>query len=94
MLALIDVPPRMRICAPAPGSPLFSVTFTPATRALEELALALVMTPTFASVGVDRGDRAGDRLAALRAVARHDDGAEVRGHGGEGDLDRASLPRR
>ena len=23
LLALIDVPPRMRTCAPAPGSPLF-----------------------------------------------------------------------
>jgi hypothetical protein len=32
LLALIDVPPRMRTCAPAPGSPLFGVIITPATR--------------------------------------------------------------
>jgi hypothetical protein len=29
---LIDVPPRIRICTPAPGSPLFCVICTPATR--------------------------------------------------------------
>src|SRR5947209_18871105 len=32
LLALIDVPPRMRICAPAPGSPLFWVIWTPVAR--------------------------------------------------------------
>ena len=32
LLALIDVPPRMRICAQAPGSPLFCVIWTPVAR--------------------------------------------------------------
>src|SRR5437773_11545892 len=30
--ALSDVQPRMRTCAPAPGSPLFVITSTPAAR--------------------------------------------------------------
>jgi hypothetical protein len=48
LLALSEVPPRTRICAPAPGSPLFSVTFTPATRPWIS-PFALGTTPTFAS---------------------------------------------
>src|SRR5216117_2131567 len=32
LLALIDVPPRISICAPAPGSPLFCVIWTPVAR--------------------------------------------------------------
>ena len=48
LLALIDVPPRMRICAPAPGSPLFWIMVTPATRPWI-IWLGLVTTPTLAS---------------------------------------------
>jgi hypothetical protein len=32
LLALIDVPPRTRICTPPPGSPLFVTICTPLTR--------------------------------------------------------------
>jgi hypothetical protein len=47
LLAVIDVPPRMRTCTPPPGSPLFDVTLTPAARAVSS-SLALVITPTLA----------------------------------------------
>jgi len=48
LLALIDVPPRMRICTPAPGSPLFCTICTPLTRPCI-ICVTLVMTPTFAA---------------------------------------------
>ncbi|OLC96649.1 MAG: hypothetical protein AUJ00_03735 [Gemmatimonadetes bacterium 13_1_40CM_3_70_6] len=48
--ALSDVPPRMRICAPAPGSPLFVITSTPAARPWS-IWFTFVVTPTFAAAG-------------------------------------------
>ncbi len=48
LLALIEVPPRMRNCAPDPGSPLFCVIWTPATRP-SIISLTFVITPTSAS---------------------------------------------
>jgi hypothetical protein len=47
LLALIEVPPRIRICAPPPGSPLFVTIWSPATRPWS-IWLAFVITPTFA----------------------------------------------
>src|SRR2546425_166628 len=47
-LALTELPPRIRICAPAPGSPLFWVISTPAARPWI-IWSTLVMTPTFAA---------------------------------------------
>src|SRR5688572_14341496 len=47
LLAEIEVPPRTVIWTPPPGSPLFDVTRTPATRP-ERSWLALAMTPTLA----------------------------------------------
>ncbi len=44
-LAEIEEPPRMRICAPAPGSPPFPVTWTPAARPWTSW-LTLGWTPT------------------------------------------------
>ena len=48
LLALMEVPPRMRTWAPAPGSPPSSVTFTPATRPAS-MPFTFGMTPTLAS---------------------------------------------
>ena len=48
LLALIDVPPRTRICTPPPGSPLFVTICTPVTRPWTSW-FAFVMTPLLAS---------------------------------------------
>ena len=47
-MALIEVPPRIRICAPAPGSPLFWMISTPAARPWI-IWFTLATTPTFAA---------------------------------------------
>src|SRR5258707_326695 len=46
---LIELPPRIRICIPAPGSPLFWMMSTPAARPCS-IWSTLVLTPTFAEV--------------------------------------------
>src|SRR6266550_5460876 len=51
LLLLIELPPRIRICDPAPGSPLFSVISTPAARP-ESICVTLVVTPTLACAGL------------------------------------------
>ena len=49
LLALIDVPPRIRICWPDPGSPPFWVMRTPEIRP-SIIWLTFKITPTSASV--------------------------------------------
>ncbi|PYP81628.1 MAG: hypothetical protein DMD35_00725 [Gemmatimonadetes bacterium] len=44
----MEVPPRMRTCMPPPGSPLFVVICTPATRPWSSW-FAFEITPTLAS---------------------------------------------
>ena len=63
----------MRICAPPPGSPLFVVICTPATRPCEHLGRVGRRRPCWPRSASTVRDRAGDRLASLRAVAGDDD---------------------
>jgi len=46
----MELAPRMRICTPAPGSPLFWVILTPAARPCS-IWFTLVVTPTLAVLG-------------------------------------------
>ena len=48
LLALSDVPPRIKICELAPGSPLLSVTLSPAARP-DSMLFTLGTTPTSAT---------------------------------------------
>ena len=51
LLLLIELPPRIKIWVPAPGSPLLRVTSTPAARAWI-IWSTLVTTPTFAAAAL------------------------------------------
>jgi len=66
LLALIEVPPRIRMCAPAPGSPLFWVTWTPVARP----SMSWV---TFVGTATLACDRPGDRESPLCTVSGGDD---------------------
>ncbi len=62
LLALIEVPPRIRTCAPDPGSPLFGMMLTPAARPWIMLS-TFVTTPTLA---VDASTEETDPVMASR----------------------------
>ena len=51
LLALSDEPPRMRICAPAPGEPPAVITSTPATLPTS-MSEALLVMPLLISSGL------------------------------------------
>ena len=51
LLAVSEEPPRTRICAPPPGVPSLTVTFTPATLP-ESMSCAVTTTPLFFPSGL------------------------------------------